>query len=116
MNWLAIQLRRLRQHGLTTRFKALIKKVIHLIARRAINFLNSKPRLRLSLATLAKKLGAFETLRSIYFNPAHLQQASYMLNKLDTSVPVTAQHLSPRARRIYTEIEAAMTKQHQDQR
>ena len=115
MNWLAIQLRRLRQHGLTTRFKALIKKVIHLIARRAINFLNSKPRLRLSLATLAKNLGIFETLRSIYFNSDHLQPTPYMLNKLDTSVPVTAQHLSPRARRIYTEIKTEIAKRQQVQ-
>ena len=110
MKWFVTQAKRLRQHGFAARFKALIKKVARLITRQGIAFLKSHPRLRFLFVSLAKKLGVFETLRSIYLSSDHLRQVPYMLNKLDPLVPITAQHLSPRARRIYTEIDTAIAK------
>jgi hypothetical protein len=112
MKWLVIQLRQLRQQGPVARLKALIKKAFTYTTRRVMGFLNSQPRLRLFLVTLAKNLGVFEPLRSIYLRSIHIHPAHYISNNNETPVPVSANTLSPRARRIYLEINKEIAKRH----
>ena len=111
MSWLVNQTKLLRQHGLVSRLKAFMKKAIRLIARRGIAFINARPRLRLQLISLVKKLGLHEKLRSIFRRQTQQLQLHGIPNIPDTPVPISAQNLTPDARRIYTEIKAAMEKQ-----
>ena len=66
LRWFIHQVRLSRQHGLFSRIKALVKKIARFFIRRGIAFVNARPGLRLRCATLARKLGFYESLRTIY--------------------------------------------------
>lgn len=66
MKWFARQIKMLRQHGLVHRLKAFLKKTARYIARPVIKFMNSHPKLRRKLATIAKKLGLYGKLQPLY--------------------------------------------------
>jgi hypothetical protein len=66
MKWFVHQTRLLRQHGLVNRLKAFLKKTARHIARPVFKFMNSHPKLRRKLATIAKKLGLYGRLQPLY--------------------------------------------------
>ena len=101
LRWFIQQVRLLRQHGLFSRIKPLMKKIARPFIRRAIAFVDSRPGLRFRLVTLIRRLGLYGALKSIYFRFSK----SYPLGDIK---PITYQGLTPHARRIYRDLKAAI--------
>lgn len=66
LRWFGHQSRRLRQHGLFSRIKALVKKIARPMAQRGIFFVNKRPGLRFRLVSLLRSLGLYKILRPLY--------------------------------------------------
>ena len=103
MRWIAHQLRLLRERGLKSRVKAFVKK----IARIAIRSISARPWLKKMAIYVARKLGIEQRLRHIYAG-ADSNAQSAMANDLVINSPPGLEHLTPRARLIYSDLKAAM--------
>lgn len=67
LRWMGHQARLLRQHGPVSRLNALAKKIARSIIRRSIAFISTRPTLRYRCVTVARKLGLYNLLRSVYW-------------------------------------------------
>jgi len=103
LRWVAHQLRLLRERGLKSRIKAFVKK----IARIAIRSISARPRLKRMAIYMARKLGIEQRLRRIYAG-ADSNAQSVVANDLVINSPPGLEHLTPRARLIYSDLKAAM--------
>ena len=102
LRWPMHQLRLLRQYGLKALFKALIKK----IARKAIQFASSRPRLKRWGITLAHKLGLYSRLQQLHWSMNH--NAVNASSAHSSNMPSELSQLTPRVRRIYADFKAAI--------
>ena len=96
LRWFVNQIRLLSQQGFIVRFKALVKKAVYYFARRCVTFIQSRPSLSYRLVALTKKLGLYESLRTIYLRP---QKPPVILQE----------NLSSHAHHIYMDIKAAIS-------
>lgn len=115
LRWFIHRVRLLRQHGLFSRIKAVIKKIVRPFIRRGIAFVDSHPGLRLRLVMLIKRLGLYGVLRFIYlrFSSSYLPK-SPLSTQISDAGPSNLQGLTPHARRIYADLKDAITKQQRE--
>jgi len=107
LRWLVHQLRLLRHHGLTSRIKALTKRVL----KQLVPFVVARPTLRTLATRLAYRLGVAERLKP--FVRSCLASSTPASQTADFDLSPIAQYtdletLSPRARQIYADLKAAI--------
>lgn len=66
LRWSALQVRLLREHGLSSRVRAFVRKTIRGVARRGLDYVRARPELRVRLYGWALKLGLREQLQALY--------------------------------------------------
>lgn len=71
LRWTAHQVRILRERGLKSRLKAVVKKVGKPIIQKAITLVKHRPKQRQRLIGISKKLGLHHKLKNIYHNINH---------------------------------------------
>jgi len=108
LRWLILQIRLLRQYGLFSRIKALIKKILGLLIGRGVAFMASHPGLRFRLIALLRKLGLYDALRLVYLR---LSRSHRPKKAGGYEGPDNLQDLTPLARRIYADLKNAIGKQ-----
>ena len=111
LRWVGHQVRLLRQHGLGLRLKALIKKIVLPVVRYGAAFLYARPGLRHRCVALIRRFGLYDFLRSFYFRLSGQQDFRNSPSVLGQSAEsnLTVDQLSPRARQIYADLQAAIS-------
>ncbi len=66
LRWSALQVRLLREHGLSSRFHAFVRKGVRGVSRRGLDYVRARPELRVRLHGWALKLGLREQLQALY--------------------------------------------------
>ena len=66
LRWVSIQARLIKEHGLSCRLKAFLRKGARGVARRSIDYIRARPDLRVRLHGWALRLGLKEPLQSFY--------------------------------------------------
>lgn len=114
LRWVKSQVRLVRQHGVFSRIKSLVKKVRRPLAQSTVAFLCGRPKLRNGLVVMTRKLGIYNTLKSFNFskNSQSVLEAGSQVN--NNSLPITLQNLTPNARCIYGKIKTAIAKYEQE--
>lgn len=100
LRWPVHQLRLLKSHGLKTRLKSFLRKILRKINKALLG----KPRLRYRLVQCAKAIGLYSTLQRLIHNlrgAVHVQHSYQGQN---------VEQLSPRARKIYQELQRAIAR------
>ena len=95
-----------------SRTKALIKKIARPIVRLCITFVTTHPALKNRIVTLANRLGFYQLLRSVYWRLSgrgHLLRPPAGHSHLPNQ-PNELPQLTPRARKIYADLKAAIEK------
>ncbi|MCQ2031177.1 FkbM family methyltransferase [Stutzerimonas zhaodongensis] len=100
LRWVGFQLHLIKQHGAKTHLKALFKRLV----RRLAAFIVGRHFLKSFALGSAKRVGLEHWLRKMY--AASLDSASYQQSQ--PALTASQQKLSPRARRIYAELKAAI--------
>lgn len=113
LRWFSNQARFLKQHGFIARTKAFTKKITRHIVLRAIAFINSRSGLRRQFVKLSRRLGLYNFARTLYLRYSRLTyQTQSKSNNLIAAEIVRNKHASPHARRIFTDLEVAISKAH----
>lgn len=66
LRWVSIQVRLIREHGLSERVKAFLRKGARGVARRSVEYVRARPELRVRLYGWAVSLGLNEPLHALY--------------------------------------------------
>jgi len=77
-----LQVKLLKQHGISVRLKSLVKKVTQLAVKRSMIFVSSRPALRLKLGKISRRLGFHSALKSVYLK-LNTNSVSNSHNKFD---------------------------------
>jgi SAM-dependent methyltransferase len=111
LRWLSFQARLLCHQGSRRYAKALVKNLKERMAQRTFPQMGTQTGVRFWCVNTTKALGLYEPLLSIYRRVAG-HHRSPAANHTGSSVPVSKSiaHLSPRARRIYADLTAALEK------
>ncbi len=110
LRWFGLQVRLLRMHGAKDRVKTAVRKVGVPLLRKSVSFISARPRLRQKLVALARRTGAYSGIKGIYYRlqrvaGGHQPAAG---RYYDQSLQVPLRQLTPRARKIYADIQVAM--------
>lgn len=89
LRWFWLQARMLRDQGVSTRTKALVKKVMRSAVRSCLDFLEARPVARVRLVTLTRRLGLYQLLRGVF------SRLSSNLNSANMSAEQQAQAQLP---------------------
>jgi SAM-dependent methyltransferase len=113
MRWVVFQGRLLREHGAKARWKAAVRKAIFPLLGLVITTIGARPGLRRRLRTAAGKVGLYQSLNRIYQKSRNLQHAHTPYDRdiwyrQHGSIPESPRQLTPRARRIYRDLQSAM--------
>lgn len=108
LRWIAFQARLLRINGIRARVRAFARKVAAPLLRKAVSFVSARPRLRQQLVALAKRTGTYGGIKGLYYRLQRVAHSHYPSE--DQSLPVPLRQLTPRARKIYSDIQVAMEK------
>lgn len=112
LRWMAFQFHLLREHGFGGRAKAFLRRIGPPVLSRAAIWVNEKPDRRQKLAALARKTGTHERLRRLYrrWQGASVSRFTGVPDARDRSAPVPSELalLTPRAREIYDDLQAAI--------
>jgi FkbM family methyltransferase len=110
LRWCGLQARLVRQHGLTLRLKALVKRIVQSLARRGVAFLDARPGLRLRCVALIRRVGIYDPLRSFYFRCSSQQKRRTSASAAGQRAVSheTMDQLTFRARQIYAHLNAAI--------
>ncbi len=100
LRWFSLQLRLLKQYGVTTRAISLINKVACLAIRRSVEFIVTLPNLYRRCVKLVKRFGLYSYLRRAGGSFIHR-------HKMNAS-PLLAEQLSPHARKIYANLKVVV--------
>lgn len=95
--WAANQGHLLHQHGLKSRFKSLVKKILRKVGQEILR----RPRVRSRLLDMSQRLGLYYHLKRLHF------RVSSKANVSATELPLDVQELSPFARRIHARLKIA---------
>ena len=82
LRWGNLQVKLLKQHGISVRLKSLVKKVTQLAVKRSMIFVSSRPALRLKLGKISRRLGFHSALKSVYLK-LNTNSISNSHNKFD---------------------------------
>jgi len=96
---------RMLQHVLTLQLKAIVARSVSSLARRGASFLNARPRLRHRCITLIQRLGLYDCLLTLRLK-ALVKSVSAV--ERGAVFSLTVDQLTPRARRIYADLKAAI--------
>jgi O-antigen chain-terminating methyltransferase len=116
--WCRHQARLMRQHGFSSRLRALVKKIVRPLAKRGDAFLRSRPKLRFRCVDLTQRLGLYDPLRSLYCRCLGRQgiENSPSVGGQGAVSHLTVDSLTPRARQIYAHLNAAIKRRHKENR
>ena len=113
LRWCGLQARRLLELGFRACTKVLVKKIARPIVRLCITFVATHPVLKIRIVTLADHLGFYQLLRSVYSRlseDGHFFNASVATPRHLVNQPNDLSQLTPRARKIYADLKAAIEK------
>jgi|GEM_PF-3453983 len=113
LRWGVLQARLLRGYGLSSRIKALFKKIARPFIRRCIIFIKARPSLRSKTIVLAHRLGMYHSIRTVYdriLGHGPITRGFPSSAKTPT-LSVELSQLTPRAREIFAELKAAIKNQ-----
>jgi hypothetical protein len=97
LGWFILQTLRVAEQGVWTRLKALVRKLLRIIGRPVVHFVNNRPHFKMQLINLAQKLGLLPLLRSVW----NRMQISATQNSHQADHPaVTTDSMSQQAQRI----------------
>jgi O-antigen chain-terminating methyltransferase len=97
LGWFIQQTLRVAEQGVWTRLKALVRKLLRIIGRPVVHFVNNRPHFKMQLINLAQKLGLLPLLRSVW----NRMQISATQNSHQADHPaVTTDSMSQQAQRI----------------
>jgi len=109
LRWFIHQVKLLRQYGLFSRIKALVKKITCPFIRRAIAFIASRPELRFRLVRLVRRLGLYGFLKPTYLHISRSDQpVPPSSTQASEAIPDKLQSLPSTALRIYAELKTAV--------
>ena len=101
LRWCCRQARLARQQGLSRRFKAFVKKILRRLIKYGVAFLGARPGLELRCAAVARRAGFYDPLLRFCSRCCEEQ-------KFGHSPRLTPDQMTPRARRIYADLKAAI--------
>ncbi len=112
LRWIAFQARLLRINGIRARVRAFARKVAAPLLRKAVSFVSARPRLRQQLVALAKRTGTYGGIKGLYYRLQRVAGGHHPQSGrgYDQSLPLPLRQLTPRARKIYSDIQVAMEK------
>ncbi|NNG77212.1 class I SAM-dependent methyltransferase [Acinetobacter sp. ANC 4277] len=110
LRWFALQVRLFRMHGAKNRIKAAARKVAVPMLRKALGFVNTRPNLRQQLVALAKRIGAYDSIKRFYYSLQRIDGDYSALVGRGEAQSVPLPQLTHRARKIYTDIQVAIEK------
>ncbi|WP_419585069.1 hypothetical protein, partial [Thiolapillus sp.] len=111
LRWAKHQVRLARQHGVFSRVKSLVKKILLPLAQSVGSFLGVHPKLRHRLILMTKKLGLYHGLKSFYFRFSTNGQPTAGINaQANVSMPLAHQNLTPHAREIFHNLKSEIEK------
>jgi len=118
LRWIAFQARLLRINGIRARVRAFARKVAAPLLRKAVSFVSARPRLRQQLVALAKRTGTYGGIKGLYYRLQRVAGGHQPLYgrgydqslPLPLPLPLPLRQLTPRARKIYSDIQVAMEK------
>jgi len=116
LRWIAFQARLLRINGIRARVRAFARKVAAPLLRKAVSFVSARPRLRQQLVALAKRTGTYGGIKGLYYRLQRVAGGHQPLygrgydQSLPLPLPLPLRQLTPRARKIYSDIQVAMEK------
>lgn len=110
LRWIAFQARLLRINGIRARVRAFARKVAAPLLRKAVSFVSARPRLRQQLVALAKRTGTYGGIKGLYYRLQRVAGGHHPQSGrgYDQSLPLPLRQLTPRARKIYADIQVAM--------
>ena len=111
LRWAKHQVRLARQHGVFSRVKSLVKKILLHLDQSVGSFLGVHPKLRHRLILMTKKLGLYHGLKSFYFRFSTNGQPTAGINaQANVSMPLAHQNLTPHAREIFHNLKSEIEK------
>ena len=110
LQWCDQQREHIREQGFWTRSKSLIKKIVGPSIRLSIRFMAARPALRAKIVRAVKFLGLYQVMSRVYRRLSGLSYDLSSLPRHSLSHPNKLYQLTPRARKIYADLKAAMEK------
>lgn len=112
LRWIAFQARLLRMNGIRARVRAFARKVAAPLLRKSVSFVSARPRLRQQLVALAKRTGTYGGIKGLYYRLQRVAGGHQPLygRGYDQSLSLPLRQLTPRARKIYADIQVAIEK------
>jgi len=110
LRWFAFQTRLLREYGTKARVKAAARKVAVPMLRKTVRFVSARPRLRQRLVALARRTGTYGGIKGLYHRLQRVAGGALTISSANQSLPLPLRQLTPRARKIYADIQVAMEK------
>ncbi|RFF64479.1 methyltransferase domain-containing protein [Stutzerimonas stutzeri] len=110
LRWFGLQVRLLRMHGAKDRVKTAVRKVGVPLLRKSVSFISARPRLRQQLVVLSKRTGTYGGIKGLYYRLQRVAGGHHPQSGrgYDQSLPLPLRQLTPRARKIYADIQVAM--------
>ncbi len=110
LRWIAFQARLLRINGIRARVRSFARKVAAPLLRKAVSFVSARPRLRQQLVVLSKRTGTYGGIKGLYYRLQRVAGGHHPQSGrgYDQSLPLPLRQLTPRARKIYADIQVAM--------
>ena len=110
LRWIAFQARLLRINGIRARVRSFARKVAAPLLRKAVSFVSARPRLRQQLVVLSKRTGTYSGIKGLYYRLQRVAGGHHPQSGrgYDQSLPLPLRQLTPRARKIYADIQVAM--------
>jgi FkbM family methyltransferase len=112
LRWCSLQARRLRVQMFSARAKALNKNIDGPIIRRGVAFINARPALRQRVVSVILRLGLYHRMRSLYSKSQGVS-STVSMGATDHQNAAAVANLSPRAQRVYQDLEDAIEKNKQ---
>lgn len=107
LRWFVQQVRLLLDHGHKAFFKIAFKKFANPVFQAVFSFVNTRPSLQNKLVMITKKIGIYDRMKIFYHR---LQNGSDVMMKMNNSTSVSMEQLTPQARQIYADLNAAIKK------
>lgn len=110
LRWIAFQARLLRINGIRARVRSFARKVAAPLLRKAVSFVSARPRLRQQVVVLSKRTGTYGGIKGLYHRLQRVAGGGLTKPSVDQALPLPLRQLTPRARKIYANIQVAMEK------
>jgi GT2 family glycosyltransferase len=107
--WIAVQSKLLREHGLLSRLKALVRKIAKKIIATGIAYIKARPTLRMRLFNLAKKIGAANFLCRLHdrMQASVTGGVNLLLHEVVSSYPIWSAHFDTPSALTLSQLDAS---------